>query len=462
MSRRVAVASRGMRRAALPVVLLISLAAPAAASAQRVEGPGGVYAEVTDGAVALGNDVAERRWSRAAMRTTALVDKRAGGRSWSAGSPDFRLRLAGVDLLTSDLFSVASAEVKPLARGGLRVTMRLGLGPGEPVGLWAERIAEVYPGIAGFRTQTVLHSAAPLALGSYTLDEAALGAATPTIHALRAGSDWREPGWQGPALTLGDPHAGTWRDSRSGGRGEALKGAAQWISAADGDRALFMVAERNDLPSSRAAYDGTSASLLVDYARDILSLGPLEESGHVENPTDLPLGRLRVVLGDHALEPAFIGFADGAGDEAWQFHRYLVGHRVEPYRHDVVFNSDGDRRQPDLDRRQGRHGHRDRARGRRPARALGVETFVLDDGWQAISGDWQPDSPAASRAAREVPAALPRRRVRRRARGDRPDAARPVDEPDALQPRVGDLRGASRVGLRAGRPGTVALGVRRA
>ena len=27
------------------------------------------------------------------------------------------------------------------------------------------------------------------------------------------------------------------------------------------------------------------------------------------------------------------------------------------------------------------------------ARRLGVETFILDDGWQAISGDWQPDSP---------------------------------------------------------------------
>ena len=27
------------------------------------------------------------------------------------------------------------------------------------------------------------------------------------------------------------------------------------------------------------------------------------------------------------------------------------------------------------------------------ARRLGIETFILDDGWQARSGDWQPDSP---------------------------------------------------------------------
>jgi alpha-galactosidase len=27
------------------------------------------------------------------------------------------------------------------------------------------------------------------------------------------------------------------------------------------------------------------------------------------------------------------------------------------------------------------------------AKALGIDTFILDDGWQAISGDWEPDSP---------------------------------------------------------------------
>ena len=27
------------------------------------------------------------------------------------------------------------------------------------------------------------------------------------------------------------------------------------------------------------------------------------------------------------------------------------------------------------------------------ARRLGADTFVLDDGWQAASGDWYPDSP---------------------------------------------------------------------
>ena len=30
------------------------------------------------------------------------------------------------------------------------------------------------------------------------------------------------------------------------------------------------------------------------------------------------------------------------------------------------------------------------------ARQLGIETFILDDGWQAASGDWEPDSPEHS------------------------------------------------------------------
>ena len=44
-----------------------------------------------------------------------------------------------------------------------------------------------------------------------------------------------------------------------------------------------MVAERNDLPSSRASYDGTTAKLQVDWTKDVISLGPFEENAHVEN-----------------------------------------------------------------------------------------------------------------------------------------------------------------------------------
>ncbi len=173
-----------------------------------------------------------------------------------------------------------------------------------------------------------------------------------------------------------------------------MRGPGEWLTAADGDAALFEVMERNDLPSSTAGYDGDTAALRVDFGRDVLSLGPLEEQGHAENPVDGGPGRGRVVTSDGvALPAAFTGLARGDGDEAWQFHRYLVGHRLVPYDHDVVFNSDG----TDQNRiSTGAKDDMDIATVREVApiaRDLGVDTFVLDDGWQAASGDWQPDSP---------------------------------------------------------------------
>ena len=58
---------------------------------------------------------------------------------------------------------------------------------------------------------------------------------------------------------------------------QPLAGGGEWISLADGERSAFMVMERNDLPSSRVAYDGTAGSAIVDFSRDVLSLGPFEE-----------------------------------------------------------------------------------------------------------------------------------------------------------------------------------------
>jgi alpha-galactosidase len=155
-----------------------------------------------------------------------------------------------------------------------------------------------------------------------------------------------------------------------------------------------MVMERNDFPSSTASYDGSTASLVVDYSRDIVSLGPLEEEGHAENPSDSP-GRHRVVTpaGELALEPTFLGFGTGPDDEPWQFFKYLTEHRLEPYDHDVTFNSNG------TDANMISTGAKDDMNYATVlevapiAKRLGVETFILDDGWQAISGDWHPDSP---------------------------------------------------------------------
>jgi hypothetical protein len=280
-----------------------------------------------------------------------------------------------------------------LARGGLRVSMRLVAPLGLP-GLSITRTAEAYPGVAGFRMQVVIDSTVPLTLSRATLDEVTPQASvSPTIHAFRAGGDWREPDWPGPPFTIGDPHPGTWRDTHAAGAGQALEGPGEWLSLGDGERTAFMVMERNDLPSSRAEFDGRSGGAVVDFSRDVLSLGPFEEQIHLENPGPGP-GRVRLVRPGEplALSAVFTGFGKREGDEPWQFHRYLTEDRLLPYEHAVTFNSNG------VDENRISTGAKDDMdyatvqQVAAVARRMGVETFILDDGWQARSGDWQPDS----------------------------------------------------------------------
>src|SRR3954470_14456405 len=368
---------------------LVALFSPAARA--EVVQDGSVTAEVTATRVTLANSVAERRWDRASVRST-IVDKRGTDRTWSKDAPDFALQIAGQQI-SSAATRISAATVSRLDRGGLRVTMTL-VDDTLPT-LTVTRVAEAYPGVAGFRTETTVASSVPVLLSAATVDEATVGASvTPAISAFRAGSDWRDSSWTGPPFALGDPHGGTWRETRTAAAGTALRAPGEWLSAREGAAGLFEVMERNDFPSSTAAYDGTTAGLRVDFTRDVLDLGPFEEDGHVENPVADGPGRGRLVTSTGlALAPAFVGLARGDGDEAWQFHKYLVDHRLEPYAHDVVFNSDS------TDGNRISTGAKDdmdyaTVQAVAPiARRLGVDTFVLDDGWQAASGDWEPDSP---------------------------------------------------------------------
>jgi hypothetical protein len=372
-----------MRRALATLVAFGALAAPANAEEVR---SGSAYARLAPTEIVLGNSLVERRWSRPALRTTLLSDKRGQDRVWSRDTPDFTLTI-GAATIGSDAFTVTGARAEKVAGGALRLTMTLT----GPAGITATRTAEVAPGVAGLRTQTTLSSPAGVALSGATLEQAATGAAAPALHAFRAGADWRDPSWTGPDLQVGDPHAGTWRVSRSAARGEALDGAGQWLSASDGGRSLFLVREGTDFPSAWAAYDGTHAALRDDYGRDVILLGPLEESGHIENPTGSP-GRPRIAgPGEElALDPVFVGFGEGDGDEAWQFAKHLrSGLTADPG--EVVFNTDK------LDSNRISTGAKDdtdlaMVEAVAPiVKRLGAETFVLDDGWQGTSGDWVPD-----------------------------------------------------------------------
>src|SRR4051794_35052959 len=145
---------------------LAAALAPAAARAATYDDGHGVHAEVTADKVALGNDLVERTWTRAQL-TSTIADLRDGGRTWSAAGPDFTLRIAGQDI-PSSAFAVSEATVTDLARGGLRLTLRL---THTVPALTAVRTIEAYPGVAGFRSQTTLFSPVPLVLSGATLDE---------------------------------------------------------------------------------------------------------------------------------------------------------------------------------------------------------------------------------------------------------------------------------------------------
>lgn len=378
-----------MRRA----VLLLMLLVPTASASAETYRNGSVTAEVTGDRVVLENSVAARTWDGDGLRST-VVDRRGQDRTWSAAHPDFTLNVAGRRLSSGDM-TIDRVTVTPIPRGGLRVAFELS--HTAPL-LTVTRIVEAYPGVAGFRSRMEVASPVPLPLTSYTLDEVAVGdQVTPTIHAFRAGADWRgESDWEGPELgSVGPDHAGDWRETNTAPKGRPVSDAAQWVSVQDGDRALFQALETNDLPSARAFYDGDVASTRVDHTRDVLILGPLEESGHVENPREEEAGRARTLTpGGLLLPAAFTGLARGDGDEGWQWQKYLVEQRIQAFPRSVVFNSDA------TDQNQISTGAKDdmnyaAVKESAPvARALGADVFTLDDGWQAASGDWQPDSPA--------------------------------------------------------------------
>jgi hypothetical protein len=360
--------------------------------------------------VVIRNGLVERAWSRDRFRTTRLKDLR-NGRLWTANSADFALTIRRVEI-PADLFSiVATPTVQNLPNGGVRVTMKMSpLALPDLAGLRVTRIVEMYPGVAGMRTETFVESPVPLEINGYVLDQsrpAGLGLHA-SMHSFRAGADWREPEWAGPPLVIGDARAGDWRQSASGA---TVSGTAQWLSIKDiADRRVFYVLERNDYASSMMGFDGITARALVDLRKDILYLGPFEEQIHIENRGFMG-GRLRTIVPGTPLrlEPVFTGVASGADDEPWQHHKYLTQFRMPPYRREVTFNSNGTDHnvistgaKDDLD-------YATFLAALPIAQQIGIETFIFDDGWQARSGDWCPDSVSNDAACQEPRGVYPAR-----------------------------------------------------
>lgn len=362
--------------------------------ARSIASAAGVRADITDDLITVSNGLVERSWKRSGYVTDHYTDLR-NGRVWTQGSPDFALNIAGVDI-ASNLFTVTGeplAEV--IAKDAVRVTVMLAPTPlaALPAGFAVRRVIEIYPGVAGVRQETSITSLVPLVLSGYTMDElrpSGDGLAG-EIHAFRAGGDWREPEWAGPVINVGDAHTGDWTKTISGTN---ISDTGEWLSVADASGArAFQVLERNDQSSSTMSFSGGRARTRVDFSRDVVYLGPLEETIHVGNPGSGP-GRVRVILPTQAMrmEPVFTGLALDQDDEPWQHYKYLDGFRMIPYERAVTFNSNG---VDDNLISTGAKDDMDLATFKvilETAKRIGIETFIFDDGWQGRSGDWCPDA----------------------------------------------------------------------
>jgi hypothetical protein len=365
---------------------------------------GEVYASVDADKLVLGNSVIERVWSTHPFRTTSMTDKRTGLVTGGSLS-DFALYYhAGMEVgsfgngpsFDTGNFEFESATATEIEGGGIELrvileeaTHQLGQ---------VTRTITAYPGIAGFETR--MSTSIPGALSGYVLDRFGLSDAAPEIHAFAAGYDWRGSGpggvaWEPDANPTGGAHTGDHRETKTAAPGQGLEGEGEWMSVATPTGRAFMVTERVDYASTRMSYSDAIASAGVELWRDLIYLGPFEEKIHVGNDSNKAPVRYRIIRPGQtlALEPVFTGMAIDGDDEPWQHYRYLTEHRMRDWKHDVTFNTNN------VDAGRISTGAKDDmdlaevGRQAEIAKRLGVETFILDDGWQAASGDFCPDSP---------------------------------------------------------------------
>jgi hypothetical protein len=350
------------------LVLALALAPPAAASSARV---GDAVARVDGSTVTLANSRIERTWRVAAgaVAGAGLRDARTG-RQWALPGPDFEVDLDGVT--TSSLSAWKLAGVTATARAGApEIILRYRLLTTE-----LDRTFTLRPGEAVVRVESTLvnRGAAPVRVGRYTLDEVASRVAAAEVQAYHGGADWRD-----------DYRASSTQTGAFDSEGEVARfddGAGSgW----------FFVAERRGGAMSRVGRTtGGVGWVGVDPARDLLDLGPLASSppsyNRLENPAYPAPVRARTVppFGRLDLGRAFTGvYSGGAQEAAAAFVDDFAAHEMPNFARTVGLNTF----------HPWQHGPGLSDANLRPqvdaARALGLESFMLDDQWQGASGDWQ-------------------------------------------------------------------------
>lgn len=383
-----------MRRRAVALTAALAVAGPVAsvARADRPGDPAGdVVASVSSTQAVLGNHQVTRTWSLAGgtARTSSLVGARG---SWVQPGDDFTIDIDGVPTTASTGWTLSSVTPtrptvlpgRPSSGLGRALLFRYSLvsTATQPVGIELDRLVALHPGSSVLETTTTLvdHGPAPVRVSSYTLEQ--VTATDPTapaqVQAYNGGSDWRDD----------YRHVST-ESAAFDDEGEVLRTGT--------DRGLFLVSQRRGGSMSRVGRDATGRTYVgVDWAHDLFDYGPLQTSppsyNRLDNPADpVPVrSRLLRPLESLDLGTAYLGVYSGGPDEAAaDFIRDFVGADEPAFGHTVGLNTF----------HPWNHGDGMSDANLRTqvvaAKALGVETFMLDDQWQGgtggESGDWHFD-----------------------------------------------------------------------
>jgi len=378
----------GLHLAGTPPVA--GAAAPAAAPVLARAGAG--TATLADGAVA-------RTWrvTAAGAVTTSLRDP-STGREWAlASSPDFSVTVAGQTYTSASGWDRVSAvagpvladPARPTNRDGEQITFRYvhDLAGSSTPQFVVERVYTLYPGSAVIGVTSTLRSltSAALTVSDLTLDELSspLGGVA-HVYAYHGGAsdqlDHRD--------LLAEPGA--------------FDTEGQVVRYDDGSGSgFFEVSERRSGASSRAGRaaipGGWRTWTGVEPGREngilpLVEVTPGDTSNRLDNPGYPAGGRTRTLPGYATLDlgRAHLGvYAGGAAHAPAAFVADFAAHTMAAFPRAIEQNTfhpfpDGQDTNDAFMRNEAD-----------AARALGVELFMFDDGWQGgpdgLAGDWRLD-----------------------------------------------------------------------
>lgn len=375
-------------------ILLVAGGPPTTRSAAAQPAPVAVQGSVASGAAVLGNGVVERRWAfTAGQATTSSWRDLVTGRQWALPrSEDFSLTVdgrtvgpaSGLTLVEARAGSVAVDRARPGAAGGRQVVLRFRL---DAPRVEVTRSYALFPGSAVMAVGTTVRneSGSTVQLGDHALEQldTPLGGEA-EVRALQAGATYQLEHLQLHRERAGFDH-----------EGEILR-------VDDGRGAgIFLINGRRSAPSTRAGrspvaggwrtWVGAQPQRELGMA-PILIVRPQSQSNRILNPLWPIAGHVRRIGPGNQVDlgRAWLGAYHGGADAApaaWV--RELQEHVMPPLPGDVQQNTfhpfpDGED-----------SNERAMATVADAAKAVGVETLVLDDGWQGgpggLAGDWRMD-----------------------------------------------------------------------